>query len=142
MTRKEIHLERLLELASRTVAADLAGVLAHEGVSREEWRVLNTLADEQGRSMGDLAGGLGMNHPTLTKLIDRMVSKSWVLRSISTADSRRVLVYISDIGLQVQANLVSPVQRTEQAWHSRLGQRNTRQLRKLLEQLLEQQQVN
>ena len=137
MTSLEQYLDHLLELAHRRVGADLSRVLARSGLQRDEWRVLEAMADENGRSMGELAQLVSMNHPTLTKLIDRMVAKSWVLRNVDAADSRRVLVYITDVGLATMVRLEAPLEAHEQTLTSALGERKARQLRSLLAELIE-----
>jgi DNA-binding MarR family transcriptional regulator len=131
-----VSLERLLELASRRVAANTHQLLEGSGVQREEWRVLHVLADEQGRSMGNLALATEMNHPTLTKLIDRLVGKSWVMRNIDPRDSRRVIVFITDLGLQRVDSLSQPLVDSDERWALALGQRKAKQLRKLLGELI------
>ncbi|MBL8332725.1 MAG: MarR family transcriptional regulator [Rubrivivax sp.] len=130
-------LGHLLDLAHRRVGADLERVLAGAGVQRDEWRVLVVLADEQGRSMGELAQVVAMNHPTLTKLIDRMVAKGWVLRSLDERDSRRVLVYVTDLGLALARRLEAPVAEHRQSLSARLGARQARELQALLARLLD-----
>ena len=95
----------LLAQANRLVSGALERLLAAEGAQVEHWRVLEVLSDEQGRSMGELAQLVLMNPPALTKLMDRMVSRGWVHRSADPMDSRRVLVLISDGGLEFVARL-------------------------------------
>lgn len=134
----EQYLGHLLDLAHRRVGADLARVLAGAGVNRDEWRVLETLSDEAGRSMGELAQIVAMNHPTLTKLIDRMVAKSWVQRNIDAIDSRRVLVYVTDVGLQMIERLQDPLDAHQQTIDAVLGERKARQLRSMLTTLIDE----
>jgi len=95
----------LLAQANRVVTATLERLLAQEGATIEHWRVLEVLSDEQGRSMGELAQLVLMNHPALTKLMDRMVSRGWAHRAADPADSRKVLVFITDAGLAFAARL-------------------------------------
>jgi MarR family transcriptional regulator, organic hydroperoxide resistance regulator len=130
------YLGHLLDLAHRRVGADLERVLSSKGVQTDEWRVLEVLADEQGRSMGELAQVVAMNHPTLTKLIDRMVAKSWVLRNVDVRDSRRVLVFITDLGLKMMDRLKEPLARHQRDVLDSLGERKANQLRKLLTELM------
>ena len=138
MTSLEQYLDHLLELAHRRVGADLSRVLAGSGLQRDEWRVLEALADELGRSMGELAQLVSMNHPTLTKLIDRMVAKSWVQRNVDPRDSRRVLVFITDVGLQTASALQDSVQAHRQSIDQVLGERKSRQLRSMLATLIDE----
>ena len=95
----------LLAQANRVVTASLERRLAQEGATIDQWRVLEVLSDEQGRSMGELAQLVLMNHPALTKQMDRMVSRGWVHRAADPADSRKVLVFVTDAGLDFVARL-------------------------------------
>ena len=59
--------------ASDDAALRVADWLSKEGVPVEQWRILKILSDGNGHSMGELAEAVLLNHPTLTKMIDRMV---------------------------------------------------------------------
>lgn len=74
--------------------------MSAEGLPVEFWRVLEVLADEQGRSMSDLAQATGMQMPAMSKLVDRMTDAALIQRSADPADQRRVILHISDFGLQ------------------------------------------
>src|SRR4051794_36976052 len=54
----------LLSRAERGVNRELAAGLATGGVTVEQWRILQALADGRGHSMGDLARAALMPHPT------------------------------------------------------------------------------
>ncbi|WP_283134826.1 MarR family winged helix-turn-helix transcriptional regulator [Rhizohabitans arisaemae] len=95
----------LLSRAERTVNRGLAAVLAGEQLSVEQWRVLQTLADGSGYSMGDLAETVLIPHPTLTKIVDRLVESGLVYRGHDPADRRRVVVYLADRGAQLLGRL-------------------------------------
>ncbi|HXV08162.1 MAG TPA: MarR family transcriptional regulator [Burkholderiales bacterium] len=124
----------LLAQANRLVSAALERLLAAEGAQIEHWRVLEVLSDEQGRSMGELAQLVLMNHPALTKLIDRMVSRGWVHRAADAADSRRVLVFITDGGLDFVARLRARVAEYQESIDA--GDRRAVQLKRLLGTLI------
>ncbi|MBL4907460.1 MAG: MarR family transcriptional regulator, partial [Sneathiella sp.] len=53
----------LLAQAHRNVHLRMEKLLKREGVQVEHWRVLEVLSDREGRSMGDLAEQVLMNHP-------------------------------------------------------------------------------
>jgi DNA-binding MarR family transcriptional regulator len=124
----------LLAQANRLVNAALERLLAQEGVTVESWRVLEVLSDEQGRSMGELAQLVLMNHPALTKLTDRMVSRGWVHRAADPADSRKVLVFITDAGLELVARLRERVSDYHGAIDA--GDHRAQQLKRLLGTLI------
>jgi DNA-binding MarR family transcriptional regulator len=87
--------------------------------------------------MGEIAEQLQMNPPTLTKLIDRMVGQSLVQRAADPEDSRRVLVYVTDAGLDLLQQLQARMDQHHAGVGSVLGERNARQLERLLLQLIE-----
>jgi DNA-binding MarR family transcriptional regulator len=116
-------LQTLLSEASRKATADLERVLRPKGIPVEYWRVLEVLADENGRPMSVLAEAVSMRLPTLSKLVDRMVADALVQRAADPQDLRRVLVYISDPGLQLVTGLRDKVRRQRSALEATLGER-------------------
>lgn len=126
----------LLAQANRVVSSALERSLAAEGAQVEHWRILEVLSDEQGRSMGELAQLVLMNHPALTKMMDRMVSRGWVHRAADEADSRRVVVYITDEGLEFVARLRERVETYQESLFDSIGDRRADQLKKLLNTLI------
>ena len=126
------YLAYLLAQANRQMSAQMERALNEEGVQTEHWRILQVLSDEQGRSMGDLAAAVLMNHPALTKTLDRIVSRGLVHRRADPADSRRVLVYISDRGLELVSRLRALVDDHHDAVTAAVGPRKAEQLKKLL----------
>ena len=137
MSRFKPHLGLLLERAGRVVGDRLSRSIGKDGITSDHWRVLRHLADEAGHTMGEIAERLEMNPPTLTKLIDRMVGKSLVQRAADPEDSRRVLVYVTDAGLGLLPELQSKIDQHHAALQSLLGERNARQLERLLMTLIE-----
>ncbi len=131
------HLGLLLERAGRAVGERLDHAIGRDGVTSDHWRVLRRLADGEGHTMGELAENLQMNPPTLTKLVDRMVGKSLVQRAADPEDSRRVLVYATDAGLELLHELQGKVDQHHAALQTLLGPRNARQLERLLTTLIE-----
>ncbi|MBX9633237.1 MAG: MarR family transcriptional regulator [Burkholderiales bacterium] len=126
----------LLAQANRVVSGALERSLAAEGAQVEHWRILEVLSDEQGRSMGELAQLVLMNHPALTKMMDRMVSRGWAHRAADDADSRRVLVFITDEGLEFVARLRERVESYQESLFDSIGDRRADQLKKLLNTLI------
>lgn len=106
--------------------------------NEEHWRILHVLSDEEGRSMGELAELVLLNGPALTKSIDKLVSRGVVQRAADEEDNRRVLVFISDLGLDVVARLRKRVDAHHETIEEALGPRKTAQLKKLLENLIDE----
>ena len=132
------YLAFLLASANRRMHIGLAQSIAAEEVTEEQWRILQVLSDEQGRSMGGLADLVLMNHPALTKNIDRLVSRNLVQRAADAQDNRKVLVYISDLGLEVVSRLKVSVDAHHGALEEAMGPRKVEQLKKLLKCFIEE----
>jgi DNA-binding MarR family transcriptional regulator len=136
MSRHDPPLALLLERASRSVAERLARSIGLDGITSDHWRVLRVLSDEAGHAMGEIAERLAINPPTLTKLVDRMVGKSLAQRAADPEDSRRVLVYATDSGLELLRELQPRIDQHHAALRDLLGERNARQLERLLHLLI------
>lgn len=135
------YLAYLLASAHRRMRVGLAQSIAAEDVTEEQWRILQVLSDEQGHSMGELACRVLMNHPALTKNIDRLVSRALVQRAADARDSRKVLVYISDLGLETFSRLKTQVDAHHGAVEEALGPRKTGQLKRLLKAFIEESEA-
>lgn len=105
---------QLLSSAERLMTRRLAAALESEGCSVEEWRVLSLLSDGRGHTMSDVAEYALMPAPSLTKLVDRLVSQAQAYRRKDPGDGRRVLLYLSTRGRtrhRVVAGLAQRAQR-------------------------------
>ena len=118
------HLAYLLAQANREINRQLELRLSKEGVPVEQWRILKVLSDGNGRSMGELAEAALLNHPTLTKTIDRMVADSLVYR-------------ISDRGKVLCKRLNSLAADQEEHILESYGDKSTSELKRLLESLID-----
>jgi DNA-binding MarR family transcriptional regulator len=130
------YLAYLLASANRRMHIGLVQSISNEEVTEEQWRILQVLSDEQGLSMGNLAELVLLNHPALTKNIDKLVSRGLVHRSADISDSRKVLVYITDLGLETVARLKKSVDAHHGVIEDELGSRKTVQLKRLLENFI------
>lgn len=132
------YLAFLLASAHRSMRMGLSQSIGDEEFTEEHWRILHVLSDEQGRSMGDLAERVLLNGPALTKNVDKLVSRGVVQRAADTLDNRKVLVFISDLGLEVVARLKQRVDAHHSSIEEALGPRKTLQLKRLLESFIEE----
>ena len=60
--------------------------------------LLKALADEDGVSMSDLAAKLGVQPPTVTKMISRLAAQDYVERRQSSGDGRQAHVFLTERG--------------------------------------------
>jgi DNA-binding MarR family transcriptional regulator len=89
--------ERLTR-AQRYAAQGLSRLLAEDGCTLDQWRVLRALADGEGHLMGEVAAELLLAQPTLTRVVDGLVDRALVYRRASDADGRNVSVHLSRQG--------------------------------------------
>jgi len=131
------HLAYLLAQANRQIHKQLDDEFSGEGVPVEQWRILSLLNEKNGRSMSDLTQAALLNHPTLTKMIDRMISNALVYRRVDPKDGRRVLIFISDRGRAVNERLNRLANQHQAELVEGYGDRQTEALRRLLGDLIE-----
>ncbi|MGB3371214.1 MAG: MarR family transcriptional regulator [Rhodococcus sp. (in: high G+C Gram-positive bacteria)] len=84
--------DRLLSALERAVSERMRLALEPEGLDLEEWRVLSFLSDGDGHTMADTAEFALLPPPTLTKVVNRLVSNNLVHRRTGTVDRRQVLI--------------------------------------------------
>jgi DNA-binding MarR family transcriptional regulator len=102
-------LAHTLSRAERFVTARLAEALEPEGCSVEQWRILLLLADGNGHPMSEIAEFALVPAPSLTRLVDRMVTDGLVHRTVDARDRRRVLVHIAERGRRLHARAAERV---------------------------------
>jgi MarR family transcriptional regulator, organic hydroperoxide resistance regulator len=131
------YLAYLLAQADRQINRQLDDEFRAEGIPVEQWRILKLLAENNGRSMGDLAQVALLNHPTLTKTIDRMVSQTLVYRRADKSDGRKVLIFISERGRAINERLNRLANLHQAEIVENCGNREAEELKRLLEGLIE-----
>ena len=97
-------INRLSFLSRRTLAARFRA--AGHVVSPEEWAVLLILWSQGAQSPGALADATIRDRTTLTRLLDGMVGKGFVVRREDPADRRRQLVEVTASGQALRHDLV------------------------------------
>lgn len=89
---------RLLTMVAGNVNREIDTALSPEELSADQWRVLDYLDETGPCTMSSLAKATGTSSATLTRIIDRLVSRALVYRSADGNDRRRVLVLLSERG--------------------------------------------
>lgn len=106
-------LGRLLGQVERQVSRLVEGALAGHGLTVDQWRVIDVLADGQGHPMSELAATIVVPGPTLTKIVDKLVDAALVYRLVDDRDRRRVLAFLSEKGRKLHSSLAPKVGATE-----------------------------
>jgi len=130
------HIAYLLAQANRQIHQQLDEKFRGEGVPVEQWRILQLLAEKNGRTMSELTQAALLNHPTLTKMIDRMVSDALVYRRPDPQDGRKVLIFISERGRALNERLNRLANLRQAEIIEGCGDRATEELKRLLSELI------
>lgn len=125
----------LITAVERQLTAAVAADLEREGVTIEQWRVLDELSQREGISMSEIANLAMLPAPTLTKIVDRLVAENLAHRRSDPYDRRRVLVLLTPRGRAVRSRLNHVMQRHQSNLEAILGPSGLEQLTDLLTRL-------
>jgi DNA-binding MarR family transcriptional regulator len=109
----------------------LARIDLHSG----QESLLKSLDENDGQAMSDLAAVLGVQPPTVTKMISRLAAQDYVERRASSGDARQALVFLTERGRRAIAQIDKVWKRLEKDALSGIDEKDRRRLRKLLRQI-------
>jgi DNA-binding MarR family transcriptional regulator len=124
-----------LAQAAHAYRVRAGGQLARIGLHSGQDGLLKALADDDGQSMSDLAAMLGVQPPTVTKMISRLAAQDYVERRSSAGDGRQALVFLTERGRRAIAQIDKVWKRIEKDALSEIDDRDRKKLRKLLRQV-------
>jgi DNA-binding MarR family transcriptional regulator len=122
----------LITAVERQLTTTVGADLQREGVTVEQWRVLTSLSQGEGRSMSEVAVQAALPAPTLTKVVDRLVALNLVHRRSDPYDRRRVLVLLTPRGRALRGRLDEVMKRHQATLEEVLGRSGLEQLTALL----------
>jgi DNA-binding MarR family transcriptional regulator len=136
-TRHDDDLAHLLSQAERLVTGQLSAALDTRGLTLAQWRVLSLLADGAGHPMTEAAEFAMLPAPSLTKVVDRMVSSNLVYRRPDLRDRRRVLIYSTARGRRLHQRLARDLEPAERVLAGVADERDAAELARLLHRILD-----
>lgn len=131
-----MDLPDLIRGVNRQLEQALEAQLKPRDMSLHQYRVLEALAERNGLAMGDLATRLFVDGPTLTKIIDKMVTAAEVYRGPDPLDRRKVLIFLSRGGAARFDEVSTLGGSVQQDILDRLGASKAATLNALLSELL------
>ena len=129
------YLSHALAAAHRETHIALTNRLKAYGVQVEAWRVMEALEQTPELTMSQLAQLVLMNPPTLTKLIDRMVSDNLVHRKVSRKDHRQVNLVLTDLAHRRIGQVRTEVQSEDERIEQIVGKENAALLNDMLSRI-------
>lgn len=127
------HLSYALAAAHRRINASLSARLRKYHIQIEAWRLLEALDSGQRHTMGELAEIVLMNPPTLTKLVDRMVSDGLVHRQVAQTDHRKINVLPTALGRKRMMQIRREIEEEDDSILRQIGESDSQKLILLLQ---------
>ena len=125
---------RLLQ-AAKAQRARSGAHLSRIGLHPGQELVLKVLSDADGKTMSQLALALGVQPPTVTKMVTRLASQGYLKRQTSDTDGRLARVYLTDTGRDLVHSIDKAWKRLEREAMSGLDDKDRKKLRKMLRQV-------
>ena len=110
-------------------------LLAEHGLHVGQEMVLIELWEDDGLRGGDLAERLGVEHPTITKMLRRLESCGLVERRADPEDARSLRVYLTEQGRDLEGPVVRCWERAEQAVLAGMNARDRQTFRRQLDRV-------
>jgi DNA-binding MarR family transcriptional regulator len=126
---------RQLYLAHRHNHDRIDEAMRAVGGSLPQWIVLKTVGDTPDMSQRELADALSLAGSTLTHHLDRMEADGYLARTRDVQDRRVVRVSLTAAGKHRRTELDAIVRGHDQRVQELLGERDAKQLRRLLARL-------
>jgi len=124
-----------LAQAAHAYRVRAGGQLARVGLHSGQESLLKALSAEDGMSMSDLAATLGVQPPTITKMISRLAAQDYVERRASSGGGRQAEVFLTERGKRAIATIDKLWKRIEKSALADIDDKDRKRLRKLLRQV-------
>lgn len=118
--------------ASKAYRARAGQQLMRIGLHPGQELLIKVLAENDGRTMSELAQALGVQPPTVTKMIARLSAQGLVKRQVTDRDGRLARVFLTDEGRELVENVDRTWKRLEREAMAGLDDKERKKFRKLL----------
>jgi len=130
------HLGYWLRMVSNHVSHAFAARLADRGVTVAEWVMMRCLYDREPMQPSRIALEMGMTRGAITRLGDRLIAKSLVVRAARPQDGRTHTLALSGQGAALVPGLAALADRNEAEFFGRLSQEERERLETTLKRLV------
>jgi DNA-binding MarR family transcriptional regulator len=131
----EAHLGYWLRHVSNHVSGAFTRALQARQVSVAEWVTLRRLHDQRNITPGELAHLLGVTRGGMSKVLDKLEGKGWVMRSAKPEDNRVQLLSLTSQGRRILPDLTEIADSNDRAFFDCLNTVEQTTLRTLLQKL-------
>lgn len=131
----EDHIGYWLRSVSNHVSHAFAQKLADKNIAIAEWVLLRLLFGQKSLAPSYIAQRMGMTKGAVTKLTDRLIAKSLVIRTASPSDGRAQTISLTKEGEKLVPLLTGLADQNEQECFAFLSARDSRFLLQTLRSL-------
>jgi DNA-binding MarR family transcriptional regulator len=135
------HLGFWLRTVSNHVSHAFAVKVAIQGVTVAEWVVIRSLYGKKPTAPSRLAAEIGMTRGAITKLADRLIAKSLIVRRSSAEDARAQTLALTKRGTELVPKLAELADRNDAEFFEHLSGDERKRLERLLKRLVERCQM-
>jgi DNA-binding MarR family transcriptional regulator len=130
------HLGFWLRTVSNHVSHAFAGKLANKGVTVAEWVMMRALYGKDPMPPSHVADEMGMTRGAITKLADRLINKSLIIRKADSEDGRAQTLALTRRGSSLVPELAALADQNDAEFFGVLTGAEREMLDRLLKRLL------
>jgi len=131
------HIGFWLRMVSNHVSHAFAAKLADKEVTVAEWSLMRTLYGKEPTPPSRLAGEMGLTRGAITKLADRLIAKSLMIREASTNDGRAQTLALTKRGSDLVPDMAALADSNDAEFFECLTTNERETLRRILKSLAE-----
>lgn len=135
------HLGFWLRMVSNHVSHAFAAKLADKGVTVAEWSLMRALYGAAPMAPSRVAERMGMTRGAITKLADRLIAKSLVLREADAEDGRAQTLALTARGSDLVPELAALADRNDAEFFDCLSVSERQTLDQLLRTMVERHRL-
>ncbi|HTU00133.1 MAG TPA: MarR family winged helix-turn-helix transcriptional regulator [Rhizomicrobium sp.] len=131
------HLGYWLRFVSNNVSQAFARKVEQRGVTVAEWVVMRQLLDADAVAPSHLAERIGMTRGAITKLADRLIAKSLVVRKADEHDGRAQTLALTAKGRRLVPELAALADANDAEFFDHLAPKDRTALARILKEIVE-----
>lgn len=131
------HLGYWLRQVSNHVHQAFARKVEAHGVTVAEWVLMRQLLEEEALPPSRLAERMGMTRGAISKLADRLIAKSLLVRSADPEDGRAQTLALTSSGRALVPRLAALADANDAEFFDQLGTKDRATLLRILQEIVE-----
>lgn len=133
MTKIDDTLGYMICRTARKVHRHMEKIFSPYGLTLEQWVALKVISENPGCSQKELAALLDKDQNTVKAMVDRLLQKEYVQRTVNPNDRRAFILEITPLGEKTIIELSAQDEQENRILETGLGPEQTAQLRTLLQ---------